>query len=146
MSESGSLTCQDWYRVRRGEDEIVWGKAYIDPQLPNVLFSRRSSHELAFLTTQQKRMVRECLRQLSSMSPDEQGVAVLNGGSRRLAHVDQLRIVFRFNADSDQLEISTIRGGPVLDPENVGPVRRSGSIWGWSGSSTSPPMPRRGAE
>ena len=122
MTAAESLTCQDWYRVRRGEDEIAWGKTHTDPQLPNVLFSRRSFQELAFLTPEQKQAVRECVRQLSALSPAEQGVAVLNGSGRRLAHASRLRVVFRLDTDNARIEISTIRGGEVLDPENVGPA------------------------
>ena len=121
MTEAGVLTCQDWYRVRRGEDEIAWGKTYIDPQLPCVLFSRRSFQELAFLRAEQQQFVRECIRQMTASPPAERGIVVLNGDGHRLAHAGGLRIVFRFNADREQIEISTIRGGEVLDPENVGP-------------------------
>ena len=124
MTAAESLTCQDWYRVRRGEDEISWGRTHTDPQLPRALFSRRSFQELAFLTADQKQDVRECVRQLLAVPPGEQGVAVLSGKARRLAHAGPLRIVFRFNADTGQLEIATIRGGAVLDPENVGPAPR----------------------
>ncbi|MBU0716253.1 MAG: hypothetical protein KJ964_12930 [Verrucomicrobia bacterium] len=121
MTETGLLTSQDWYRVRRGEDEVAWGKTYVDPQLPCVLFSRRSFQELAFLRAEQQQSVRECIRQMTVSPLGERDIVVLNGGGRRLAHAGGLRIVFRFNADRAKFEISTIRGGEVLDPENVGP-------------------------
>ncbi len=117
-----SVTCQDWYRVRRGEDEIAWGKTYADPKMPHVLFSWRSSQELAFLERQQKKRVLDCIKGLSTTHQPEAGISVRNGSGRRIVHVDQLQIVFRHNPEAGRMEISTIRGGPVLDPENVGPA------------------------
>ena len=121
MTTAEAFTCQDWYRVRRGEDEIAWGKTRTDPQLPLVLFSRRSSQELAFLEPEQSKNVLDCIRRLSTPPQPESGIAVLNGRGRRMLHIGPLRIVFRYSTVAKQIEISTIRGGKVCDPENVGP-------------------------
>ena len=116
------LTSQDWYRVRRGEDEITWGKTHTVPDLPRVLLSRRAHQELAFLDAGQREAVRRCLGQLGCGAAGQQGAAVANGGPRRLVRVGELRIVHQAEPDTGRIEVSTIRGGAVLDPENVGPA------------------------
>jgi hypothetical protein len=122
MTTSETLTCQEWYRVRRGEDEIAWGRTHSDPALANVLFSHRSYQELAFLETEQQQEVRDALVRISSLPPGKQGAPLENGGGRRLVRVGQLRIVLRPGMAGERVEVSTIRGGKVLDPENVGPA------------------------
>jgi hypothetical protein len=117
MTASEALNSQDWYRVRRGEDEIAWGRTHEDPELPTVIFSRRSQQELAFLEPEQQEAVRQCLRDLGD------GAAPVTGGQgRRVVHVDALRIVYRVDPGTNRVMISTIRGGKVCDPENVGPA------------------------
>jgi hypothetical protein len=128
MTPAESLTCQDWYRVRRGEDQIAWGQTHTDPELPRVIFSKRASQEMAFLTPEQRQSVTDRARHLSAETVQEHGVPVTNGGGRRLMHAGSIRIVFRPNASAGQVEISTIRGGKVLDPENVGPPPAAGGV------------------
>jgi hypothetical protein len=122
MTASEPLTSQDWYRVRRGEDEIAWGRTHRDPELAGVLLSRRSHQKLAFLTAAQQQAIRDELRRLGGSPPGQQGAPVAHGGGRRVLHVAALRIVFRVNPRTRQALVSTIRGGEVLDPENVGPA------------------------
>jgi hypothetical protein len=69
MDKGEPLNGQDWYRVRRGEDEIAWGKTHHAPGLDDIVFSRRSFQEFAFLTKEQQTAVRRCLTQMKASSP-----------------------------------------------------------------------------
>jgi hypothetical protein len=119
--DNGVLSSQDWYRVRRGEDEIAWGKTYAEQALPQIIFSRRAEQERAFLDPDQANVLRERLRELQG-NP-QQGVIVRAGGGRRVAYVAQLRVVYRIVEAFPGIQISTIRGGKVVDPENVRPAQ-----------------------
>ena len=127
MNAQPAITSQDWYRVRRGEDQIAWGNARIAPDLPDVVFSYRSSQEFAFLEPEQQTAVREALLGLSAAGMDERGEQIEHSGGRCLFQVDALRIVFR--SEEDTISISTIRGGRVLDPENLGPPPGGDGSW-----------------
>ena len=121
MAKPEPITSQDWYRVRRGEDEIAWGRIHTDPAHPQAVFSRRSFQEAAFFTAEQKEEVDACIASLSELPVEEQGVPVEHGGDRRIVYASELKIIFRYREVTGQLEISTIRGGKVVDPENVMP-------------------------
>ena len=114
-----ALNSQEWYRVRRGEDELAWGQGQVLPGLPEVLCSRRAALEFAFLEPEQQTAVQAALRQTGRTEPP--GIPVQHGGGRRLLEVGTLRLVFGIETDTGRALLSTIRGGPVLDPENHGP-------------------------
>jgi hypothetical protein len=89
------LTCQDWYRVRRGEDQLAWARAGSVASMPGVTLSERARAEYAFMPERQRR---EVARTLTSV------------------------VYVVFVPDAHGIAVSTIRGGPVLDPEAVGPA------------------------
>jgi len=122
MNPFVELSSQDWYRVRRGEDEIAWGKIERVPGLPNVVFSRRGFQELGFLEPGQEEAVLDLLRGISDSPTSGPCVVVACGGGRRVGLVASLRVVYQPGAEAGQVAVSTIRGGAVCDPENVGPA------------------------
>ena len=114
------LTCQDWYRVRRGEDQLAWGRAGSLVAAPGVTLSERALGEYAFMSESQRR---ELARLLTTLAGDPFGAdsaSVAHGGERRLARLGEVYVVFV--AEPNGIVVSTIRGGPVLDPEAVGPA------------------------
>jgi hypothetical protein len=114
------LTCQDWYRVRRGEDQLAWARAGSVASMPGVTLSERARAEYAFMPERQRR---EVARTLTSVAADPSGATsspVEHGGERRVAHIGEVYVVFV--PDAHGIAVSTIRGGPVLDPEAVGPA------------------------
>lgn len=121
MKEAESLTSRDWYRVRRGEDEIAWDRSGKLNELCLVLFSRRALQEFAFLPSDQKELVLKRLRQISENPYGEHSLIVLQGGGRRMTRINELCVVFQVEAETEKILVSTIRGGKVNDPENVGP-------------------------
>jgi len=119
---STTLTCQDWYRVRRGEDEIAWGLCRWLGDAAKMCFSRRASQEFAFLEPGQKRSVMERLRDVCAHPYGEQSRFVLRGGGRWATQVGDMRVVYQVDPGTGAILVSTIRGGKVLDPEAVGPT------------------------
>ena len=115
------LTLQDWYRVRRGEDEIVWGLCEDFKEVRGVSFSRRAGQEFAFLDADQKRLVADCMRQITQAPYGAPSSLVHRGFGRWVARAEMLRIVYRLDDDTNRIFVSTIRGGAVLDPEFEGP-------------------------
>jgi len=124
MKKAVSLTCQDWYRVRRGEDDMAWGRGQALDGAPRVRLSRRAARELAFLEPDRREAVASHLAQTAADPYGERSCYVLRGAGRWLTRVGDLRIVFRVDPDNGTLLVSTIRGGAVLDPEAVGPPPR----------------------
>ena len=122
MSVQTVINSQDWYRVRRGEDQIAWGQRWAVDALPSVVFSERARAEFAFLEPGQRAAMREALRDLSAA-----GEPVAHGEGRRVLTVAALRLVFRH--EDGCAWISTIRGGPVLDPEHTGPAPEDKTDW-----------------
>lgn len=112
------LSSQDWYRVRRGEDQIAWGRAFrlIDDR--KVRLSYRASQEFGFLDDGQRNALLQALHAVTVGR--EPAAAVLDGDERRLIRAAGLRAVFRYAADGAGIEVATIRDGAVLDPESVG--------------------------
>ena len=127
MSAEPLITCQDWYRVRRGEDQIAWGNTRVAPDLPGIVFSFRSSQEFAFLEPEQQDALRHALLELTAASTEDRGLPIECGRGRRLLALEPLRIVFRIQTNT--VYISTIRGGAVLDPENLGPPPEGDGDW-----------------
>jgi hypothetical protein len=117
VSEAFELTCQDWYRVRRGEDEIAWGLCHHPQDLPALRLSRRARAELGWLEGEEQGEVVARLRRLAA---SVEGRPVAGGAGRLVSLVGKFRIVFR--VIEDRVLVSTIRGGNVYDPENVGPA------------------------
>jgi len=114
-----AITPQDWYRVRRGEDQIAWQDTQVRPGLPGVVLSRRAAHELAFLNPAERQAV---LAQLGTIFKQPNGPTskpIHNGGPRRLSPVGELRIVFQ--PHDGKVFVSTIRKriGVSFDPENM---------------------------
>jgi hypothetical protein len=122
MSAGTVVNSQDWYRVRRGEDQIAWGRRWCIADLPGVLFSERARAEFAFLEPQQRAALRKALRDMRAT-----GEPVAHGEGRRMLNVAGLRVIFRV-CDAGA-SISTIRGGPVLDPEHTGPAPEGDTRW-----------------
>ena len=117
--EPETITSQDWYRVRRGEDEIAWERLFVLKADERVVFADRAAKEWAFLEDDQREAVLERVARLVAETDAPDVKAVAHGKGRMLVHADDLRIVFSTNAD--RIEIATVRGGRVLDPENSGP-------------------------
>ena len=118
-----AITSQDWYRVRRGEDQIAWGKVQSLDTLPRVVLSRRAADELAFLHAEEREAI---LSQLATLATEPRGPdskPVRCGGLRRLSPVKGLRIVYRVSGHDGKVFVSTIRKGTGVsfDPENMGP-------------------------
>ena len=116
-----TLTSQDWYRVRRGEDEIAWGLGADVPSAPGAHLSRRAGQELAYLDAAQADAVVEQLRHVAAEPYGERSAFVLHGAGRWMLRVGDMRVVFQVDADDGRVLVSTIRGGAVLDPEAQGP-------------------------
>ena len=118
---SEALTSSDWYRVRRGEDELAWGRCRRVDALPEVRFSRRAGQELAFLEPDQRESVVQCLREVLADPCGRDTLPVLRGAGRRMTRLGKLKAVYQLDAETGQVLVSTIRGGKVVDPEAVGP-------------------------
>jgi len=127
MTGEGLISSQDWYRVRRGEDQIAWGRRWAASHLPGVVFSERARAEFAFLEPQQRVSLLSALREMTTAPDDAKGQPVEHGQGRRVLQVASLRVVCR--VDEGRVWISTIRGGPVLDPENEGPPPEGDTDW-----------------
>jgi len=127
MTGEGSINSQDWYRVRRGEDQIAWGRCWVASDLSGVVFSERARAEFAFLEPAQRTALRRALGALSAAPAGTGGRPVAYGQGRRMLCVASLRVVCR--VDEGRVWISTIRGGPVLDPENEGPPPEGDTDW-----------------
>jgi hypothetical protein len=121
------INSQDWYRVRRGEDQLAWGRRWRMRGLPGIAFAERARGEFAFLEPEQRAAVLEALEGLTARSDDAKGAPVAHGRGRRALLVDELCVIFRLRGR--ELWISTIRGGPVLDPEHKGPPPDDGTDW-----------------
>jgi streptogramin lyase len=121
-----AITSQDWYRVRRGEDQLAWGKVRALDDLPKVVLSHRAADELAFLDADQRGAILRRLAKLSTEPRGQESKPVGYGGPRRLSPVEDLRIVYRVNDHNGKLLVSTIRKriGVSFDPENMGPPPR----------------------
>ncbi len=117
MSQVFELSCQDWYRVRRGEDQLAWGLIHDPHEAPELRLSRRARAELGWLEGEEQGMV---VARLCRLSFRPEGLAIAGGGDRFVSLVGKFRIVFRVQAG--RVQISTVRGGKVYDPENVGPA------------------------
>jgi hypothetical protein len=121
------LTSQDWYRVRRGEDDLAWGKTQRMKRVPKVVLSLRASHELAFLKPQQRAAVFKRLETLSADPKAPESNPIHLGFGRRLSWVgEDLRIVYRPDPAGGDIVVSTIRRkkGQSFDPEHMGPPPR----------------------
>ncbi len=127
MSEEALVNSQDWYRVRRGEDQLAWVRRWRADALPGIVFSERARGEFAFLEPEQRSALKQALRDMMAASDDAKGAPVAHGGDRRMLCVGELRVVFRLR--EGEVWISTIRGGPVLDPEHTGPPPDSDMQW-----------------
>jgi len=123
MSAGAVINSQDWYRVRRGEDQIAWGRCWTAAELPGVVFSERARAEFAFLEAERQAALRSALRELDGAA----GQPVAHGGGRRVLGIAGLRVILR--AGANRVWISTIRGGPVLDPEHTGPAPEGDTEW-----------------
>ena len=117
-----AITCQDWYRVRRGEDQIAWSRAGEVEGLPGVFFSERAQAEWAFLEPCQRQALADHLRELAADPLGALSAPILHGGQRRISHLDALYVIFTPDLAAGRILITTIRGGPVLDPEATGPA------------------------
>jgi len=117
-----TITCQDWYRVRRGEDQIAWGRASELQGLPGVVFSERAHAEWDFLEPRQREALAGHLRELVADPFGALSAPILHGGQRRISHLDALHVIFTPDLPAGPILLSTIRGGPVLDPEATGPA------------------------
>lgn len=126
MRRPAEITSQDWYRVRRGEDELAWGRCADVPEVDGLCFSRRASQEFAFLDTSEKAAVLTQLRKVCADPYGQHSAAILRGAGRWLTAVGQMRIIYQVDAERGRVLVSTIRGGKVLDPEAVGPVPTHG--------------------
>lgn len=127
MTPDYAINSQDWYRVRRGEDQLAWGRRWVADDLPGIVFSDRARGEFAFLEPDQRAALTEALRELVAAPDDAKGTALAHGQGRRMLRVDGLRVVFRLR--EGEVLISTIRGGPVLDPEHTGPPPEGEADW-----------------
>ncbi len=129
MTDRAVINSQDWYRVRRGEDQIAWGRRWRMTDLPGVVFSERARDEFAFLEARQRTALTRVLREATDAPDDAKGTPVAYGQGRRMLRVGDLRVVFRVREGEGEAWISTIRGGPVLDPEHTGPPPESDTDW-----------------
>jgi len=120
--EKVRITAQDWYRVRRGEDQLAWGHLAWLEHLPKVVFSRRAGEELAFLDPTDREGVVVSLQGMSSRGPRGDGAAVEGGGGWLHQASGDLRIIYRRRGSGDTVEVATIRKaeGVSFDPENMG--------------------------
>jgi hypothetical protein len=126
-SEGAVINSQDWYRVRRGEDQLAWGKRWATPELPGTVFSERARDEFAFLEPDQQAALTRAVVELNDAPDDVQDRPVPHGQGRRMLEVEALRVVF--TRREGVTYVSTIRGGPVLDPEHAGPPPDSEMRW-----------------
>jgi hypothetical protein len=117
VSRAFELNCQDWYRVRRGEDELAWGLGHDPREVPGLRLSRRARAEIGWLEPEEQA---EVVARLRGLAERPEGRPVAAGGGRLVGLVGKFRIVFR--AEAGRVLVSTVRGGRVNDPENVGPA------------------------
>ncbi|HEX7008464.1 MAG TPA: hypothetical protein VF184_00685 [Phycisphaeraceae bacterium] len=114
------LTSQDWYRVRRGEDQLARGDLARLDGLASIVLSRRAGEEFCLLSDNERNAV---VAFLQAFATNEQGNAVPIAESPcwLLARVGELRVILRHGANGIT-EISTIRKAPgiAFDPENTG--------------------------
>ena len=117
------ITSQDWYRVRRGEDQIAWGEVKPLDNLPKIVLSRRAANELAFLPGQERDAVARQFVRLSAEPRGPTSKPIKQGGRRRLSPVGRLRIIYQASDQEGKILVSTIRKeiGVSFDPENMGP-------------------------
>ena len=120
--EGERITAQDWYRVRRGEDQLAWGQRVTLQGLPTVVLSQRAGEEFAFLDEADRRRVAERLRDLAGDRGDALSLAVEPESGWRLSRVGELRVIFRQSCDTGEIRVATIRKqeGVSFDPENMG--------------------------
>ncbi len=130
------ITSQDWYRVRRGEDQIAWGETKPLEALPKVVLSRRAADELAFLRAEEREAILSRLAKLSAEPTGPKSRRVRYGGPRRISSVGGLRIIYRVAGQDEKVHVSTIRKGigVSFDPENMGPPPRGADLLDRSGS------------
>lgn len=117
MSEPLEINHQDWYRVRRGEDQLAWGLSHDPRDVPGLRLSRRARAEIGWLEGDEQEQVVQRLRELAE---GKDGRPVAHGLGRLVSVLGKFRIVFR--VEEGRVLISTVRGGKVYDPENVGPA------------------------
>ena len=127
MTSDHAINSQDWYRVRRGEDQLAWGRRWVIEGLPGIVFSERARGEFAFLESDQRAALRRALTYLNSAPDDQKGLPVTHGQGRRMLRMERLRVLFRLR--EGEVWISTVRGGPVLDPEHAGPAPEGEADW-----------------
>jgi len=122
-ADEAVLTPQDWYRVRRGEDQLAWGKMEKSEGLPRVVLSQRAAAEMAFLSANERSGVLERLREFCDGSAAVLSQPVSRGEPRRLIRSGELRVVFQINDADQHIYVSTIRKqiGRAFDPEVMGP-------------------------
>jgi|LSQX01.2.fsa_nt_gb mRNA-degrading endonuclease RelE of RelBE toxin-antitoxin system len=112
-----TISSQDWYRVRRGEDDLAWGARW-RVSGASVIVSDRACQEIRFLSAEQQERLREELIRLGNdpvLHPRSE--PLIHAGPRWLLELDDFRVVFSF--DWESVCVSTVRGGRVLDPEMV---------------------------
>jgi hypothetical protein len=117
------ITAQDWYRVRRGEDQLAWGLHAAIERLPGVVLSKRAGEEFAFLDNDERARLADCLRNLVEDKENAPASVVEGGDGWLLSRVGELRVVVRRSVETSRLQVATIRRqeGVSFDPENLGP-------------------------
>jgi len=132
------ITSQDWYRVRRGEDQIAWGDTKPLEALPKVVLSRRAADELAFLHVEEREAILSQFAKLSAEPIGPQSRRVRCGGPRRITSVGGLRVIYQVAGRDEKVHVSTIRKGigESFDPENMGPPPPRADLFDRSGSDS----------
>ena len=130
--DATEITAQDWYRVRRGEDQLAWRMHAALEGLPDVVLSKRAGEELAFLDEEGRARAVDCLRNLVTVDGCPRSSAVAGGEGWRLTRVGELRMIYRRSGETGRIQVATIRKqeGVSFDPENMGrPPVVDGLAW-----------------
>lgn len=115
------LTSQDWYRLRRGEDQLAWGQQARLKGLEAVVLSRRAGEEFCFLSTAERTAVVARLSALQHGGEIEASAPIKETPCWRLTRVGEIRIVWRRGGVAGA-EVATFRKreGTAFDPEIMG--------------------------
>lgn len=115
------LTAQDWYRVRRGEDQLAWGMEARLEGLPSIVLSRRAGEELCFLSESERAACISVLRDVWNDNTTAPVAPVEASSCWLIATAGELRIVLR-HTGLNAVEVATIRKreGQAFDPEHIG--------------------------
>ncbi|MFH1477282.1 MAG: hypothetical protein ABIH24_07315 [Verrucomicrobiota bacterium] len=125
------ITSGDWYRLRRGEDQLAWGKCAKLTGCPAILLSRRAGEEISFLSREEREKVLGRFSELLKAAVMHPVIyPVENGQGWLITLLDDIKIIFRYDRGQTSVRIATIQKGASFDPEAKGiPPPFDGIVW-----------------